>query len=229
MKDSREDKIRIGIVEIGQSPRPDVLSDVKTILGPTVEIIECGALDGLSHEEIKGFEPSPGDKVLVTRLRDGTEVKLTKNKIIDRMQRCIDHIEDHSKVIIIYCTGDFPDLHSKRLLVKPSHVTSSVVQDLLPKGKLGLLIPTPEQEPQITPKWKRDGITLHFESLSAYEEQNLEKLENLATKFKTASVDMIFLDCMGYTAQLRDHLKRRTGLPVIQSNTLVARIVSEIL
>jgi protein AroM len=229
MKDAHEDKIRIGIVEIGQSPRPDVLSAVKPILGPTVEIIECGALDGLSHDEIKEFAPSPGDKVLVTRLRDGTEVKLNKNKIVDRMQRCIDRIEDQTKVIIIYCTGDFPDLHSKRLLVKPSQVTSSVVQDLLPKGKLGLLIPTPEQEPQIASKWKRDGTTLHFESHSAYAEQTLEKLENLAIKFKNASVDMIFLDCMGYTSQISDHLKRRTGLPVIQSNTLVARIVSEII
>jgi protein AroM len=229
MNCSPEDNLVVGIVEIGQSPRPDVLSDVKTILGSSVEIIECGALDGLSREKIREFEPSPGGNVLVTRLRDGTEVKLNKNKIIDRMQQCIERIEDRCRVIIIYCTGNFPELHSKRLLIKPSHITASIVQNLLLEGRLGLLIPTPEQEPQIIPKWKRANITLHFESISAYEEQNLEKVKEVAMKFQKAAVDMIVLDCMGYNMQLNSHLKQLTGVPVIQSNTLVARIVREIL
>jgi protein AroM len=145
------------------------------------------------------------------------------------MQQCIERIEDRCRVIIIYCTGNFPELHSKRLLIKPSHITASIVQNLLLEGRLGLLIPTPEQEPQIIPKWKRANITLHFESISAYEEQNLEKVKEVAMKFQKAAVDMIVLDCMGYNMQLNSHLKQLTGVPVIQSNTLVARIVREIL
>ena len=42
---------RIGAVTIGQSPRSDVMVDIKPILGPDIEIVEAGALDGLGKEE----------------------------------------------------------------------------------------------------------------------------------------------------------------------------------
>ncbi len=205
------------------------MSTFKEILGSNVKIIECGALDGLSQGDIKGFAPSIGDKVLVTRLLDGAEVKLNENKIIDRMKQCITRLEDQSKVIIIFCTGNFPELSSKNLLIKPSHIISSIVQILIPKGKIGLLIPTLEQAQQIESKWKREGITLHIESLSAYKEQNVDKVKEIAMRFQMASVDLIILDCMGYNAQLSEHIKRLTEIPVILSQTLIARIVSELL
>ena len=92
-----------------------------------------------------------------------------------------------------------------------------------------MLIPSPEQIPQIESKWKREGISLHIESLSAYKEENGEKVKEIAMRFQKASVDLIILDCMGYNAQLSDHIKKLTGIPVILSQTLVARIVSELL
>jgi hypothetical protein len=38
----------VGLVTIGQSPRPDVVPDMVEIIGPGVEIREAGALDGLA-------------------------------------------------------------------------------------------------------------------------------------------------------------------------------------
>lgn len=64
--------MKIGAVTIGQSPRDDIIPEIRDILGPGVEIIETGVLNGLSLEEIKDFYPEPTDFTLVTRMKDGT-------------------------------------------------------------------------------------------------------------------------------------------------------------
>ncbi|WP_342788308.1 AroM family protein, partial [Desulfurococcus sp.] len=43
---------RVGLITIGQSPRVDVVSEIKDILGSEIEILECGALDDLAREQI---------------------------------------------------------------------------------------------------------------------------------------------------------------------------------
>ena len=63
--------MKVGAVTIGQSPRVDVMGDMKAILGEEVEVLEAGALDGLSMEEIEEMEPGEDDYVLVSRLQSG--------------------------------------------------------------------------------------------------------------------------------------------------------------
>ena len=43
---------KIGAITVGQSPRVDLIPEIQPILGDSVEIIQAGALDGLSKEEI---------------------------------------------------------------------------------------------------------------------------------------------------------------------------------
>ena len=50
----------IGMITIGQSPRVDVVPEIREILGDGIEVLEAGALDGLSLEEVKGFSPRKG-------------------------------------------------------------------------------------------------------------------------------------------------------------------------
>ena len=52
---------KIGTVTIGQAPRIDVIPGIVPILGSDVEIVESGALDGLSLSEIRQFSPQQGD------------------------------------------------------------------------------------------------------------------------------------------------------------------------
>ena len=55
---------KIGAITVGQSPRVDLIPEIQPILGDSVEIIQTGALDGLSKEEIAKFVPRPGENVL---------------------------------------------------------------------------------------------------------------------------------------------------------------------
>jgi protein AroM len=67
-------RARLGLVTIGQTPRTDVVPEMAEVLGPGIEIVERGALDGLDIQAITALAPGPGDEVLVTRLRGGAPV-----------------------------------------------------------------------------------------------------------------------------------------------------------
>ncbi|MDN5940637.1 MAG: AroM family protein [Nitrospira sp.] len=69
--------MKIGAVTIGQSPRDDIIPEIREILGPEVEIVERGALDGLSLKEVNDFYPGPPGPILVTRMEQ--KLKLLKS------------------------------------------------------------------------------------------------------------------------------------------------------
>lgn len=45
----------LGVVTIGQVPRVDLVPEIRSILGEEIQIIEKGALDGLSLKEVETF------------------------------------------------------------------------------------------------------------------------------------------------------------------------------
>ena len=71
---------KVGLITVGQSPRSDVVPDMAAILGGDVEILEAGALDGLSREQIAPLAPEGDDEILVTRLADGSSVFVGKRR-----------------------------------------------------------------------------------------------------------------------------------------------------
>jgi protein AroM len=80
------------------------------MLPQDIEIFEAGALDDLSLEEIIGkLAPKQGETLYVTRLRSGLEVKISKERIIDLMQKKIELLDSRGVDIIgILCSGEFP-------------------------------------------------------------------------------------------------------------------------
>lgn len=221
--------ISVGMITIGQSPRKDVRDDVEEILGERFDIVECGALDALSRNEIEELAPQEGEYVLVTRLRDGTEVRLSRNRIIERMQKCIRQLEQQVKAIVILCTGEFEDLDSDKLFIEPSLVIKNVVKALLNEGTLGVVVPSSDQIEALKRKWKRKGITVSVQALSPYEKTDEKKIKTIAERFKGENVDMIVLDCIGYSNETSKRFKQISEVPVVLSRTLVARIVKELL
>lgn len=77
----------VGMITIGQSPRDDVVPEMEKILGPGIRVVQAGALDGLSRDEVATLAPREREHALVTRLADSTEVIVaaTQMKTGDRM------------------------------------------------------------------------------------------------------------------------------------------------
>jgi len=220
---------RVAMITIGQSPRTDVMTDVEPILGPNIETLHCGALDDLSLEEIAALEPSLGEELLVTRLRDGTEVKLGHSKVVDKMNQCIENLEPEVDSIAILCTGEFPELQSKKIMLKPSELMGHILESILQSGKLGVLIPNAAQKEVVIKKWKRDNLEVFVQALSPYQEQDMNEIERIAERFRNEGVDLIALDCIGYSDELSAFMKREVGVPTLLSRTILARVIRELL
>ena len=52
---------KLGAITVGQSPRTDVPDDIMGIFQGKVEILDRGALDGLTVEDIDRLAPDAGE------------------------------------------------------------------------------------------------------------------------------------------------------------------------
>ncbi|TMI82164.1 MAG: AroM family protein [Bacillati bacterium ANGP1] len=143
----------VGLVTIGQSPRPDLIEEYELAL-PGARLVQAGALDDLSEAEILALAPGAGDDVLVSRLRTGREVRLARRHLEPRIQSCLDQLSRDADLCILLCTGEFPAVRPRGPVLVPRrvlhHVVAAAVEGLGGAGRgearLGVLIPDPAQQ-----------------------------------------------------------------------------------
>lgn len=217
---------RLGLITIGQSPRIDAIPEVKEVLeGLDVEIVECGALDELSREQIDELFPREGEHLFVTRLRDGTEVKVARERILPLLQECIDELEPRVDVIAVFCTGELPGLRSSKPLIELSELLLRTVEALKVR-KLGVVIPDPRQVGMTEERWRRVVPDVKVLSLSPYT-GSLEELERVSREMRDR--DVIVLDCVGFRKESKRVAASASGRPVILPRTLLARVLRELM
>jgi len=90
---------------------------------------------------------------------------------------------------------------------------------------LSVIIPTKEQEAQMPGKWKDCCDSLHVTSVSPYGDP---LAVFAASKEIPADTDLILLDCIGYTIEMKERIQALTQKPVLLSRTLVARVIREL-
>ena len=220
--------MKIGVVTIGQSPRDDIIPEIREVLGPEVEIVERGALDGLSLKEVNEFYQGEAGQTLITRMKDGTEVKITKKHIVPRMKNCILELEGKGvEISILLCTEDFPEIESQKILLRPDRVLQSMVKAILKKGKLGVIIPSLDQIQATKKKWDSTGFSVVVGAISPYTGTEKEIIE-IANKFKNLKVDLIILDCIGFNRMTKVVFRDVTKKPVLLPRTIIGRIAREI-
>lgn len=218
----------IGLLTIGQSPRDDVLPGLLEILGEGYEIIEAGALDDLTLEDINKVEFQHDDYILVSRMRDGTEVKFTKSFVLPLLQDKILMLEKQGvKLIVIMCTGKFPKFKSDGLVVTPQEILKGVVEGTLKEGRLGVVFPAAEQVSGADESLNMKGLEVYADHMSPYD-QGIE-VYPLARRLKEKNLDLIFLNCFGFNSHVKRVISEETGVPVIQSNALIARVLKELI
>lgn len=221
--------LRVGTVTIGQTPRVDVTPDLMKILGPEVELVEAGALDGLSSEQIAAMAPRPGDYVLVTRMADGTSVKICERAVTPLLrQKIAAHFAAGIPAVLLLCTGEFPDFPTGGLLLRPQKILFNMVQAVVPAGaKLGVFMPSPDQLEQSSRRWSH--ITPQNRSIGASPYVRAEEtIPAAAEELARWGADALVMDCMGYTLAMKEQVRRITGKPVILARSIAARVLSEL-
>jgi protein AroM len=216
----------LGLVTIGQSPRDDIVPQMLPLLPAGLDIRQVGALDGLTHEQIAELAPGPADYVLHTRLRDGSAVTAGREQIASLLQSCLKQLEDEgANPIVLLCTGEFSELRSDALLIEPDRLLVSVVRGLRPR-RAGVVVPLPSQIEAAAEKWRALEAEVVFVTASPYGEQM--ELIQAVEELERHPLDLVVMDCMGYTLAHRRVVMQATGRPVILASRVVARIVGEL-
>jgi len=221
---------RVGLITVGQSPRTDVVPDMAVILGGDVDIIEAGALDGLSRAQIDALAPEGDDEILVTRLADGSSVFVGKMHVVPLIERRIAALEDRGVTLnALLCTGAFPKLAARRPLLEPQQLLLGLLRAMTFPGRLGVLTPSERHVPQTEARWRESGFDALVAPLSPYEEEDPAAVRRAAEALRAGGVGLIVMDCIGFRRKTRDEIAHLAGAPAVVANLLVARVATELL
>ena len=218
---------RMGVVVIGQSPRPSVANEIAAVLSPGLQIDLRGALDGMTRAAIDAIPPVDGADALFTLLPNGDAVTISKQAVEKRaaiqMQK---FASEGVRVAMLACTGKFPNLAPEGLVILPSAVVHKMVEAVLPRGRLGVFSPLKEQTALIARKWERENIEVV--GLTLQPGSDVAAVDEAAQKMAALSPDLVVMDCMSYTRANKARVRLAYDGPVILAIAAAARVVEEL-
>ena len=220
-------KTSVGTITIGQSPRVDLVPEIREMTEGDIEFVEKGALDGLSSAEIEELAPRSGATTLVTRLRDGTHVKVNKIDIEEKVQEKIYRLEELGVgLVVLLCSGSFEKLESNVPLIFPNGLLFGTLSGLDLPNKLGFLVPSEEQVDSAAEEFEHAGLDPVGFGASPYE--GIDDIRGGAEKLKQEDVDVIALHCVGYSEAMKKEVIKITGKPVVLVRSILGRFLGEI-
>lgn len=220
----------IGMISIGQSKNSELIDEMEGILDKSIKIKRIGILDSYNREEIQEkFRLDHSQKSLISTLDDGTEVAMKEDMVIDEVQRCITKIEDSVDFMLLLCTSEFPRLKFKKPLILPNEVLHDAVKGYVQESeRIGVVVPDDRQIEYCRKSWTERGMNPIVKAVSP--SSHKDKFVEVARTFKEESdLNLIVLDCMGYTADIQTLLKNETGKTVILSRASIAYKVNELI
>ncbi|MGC3952742.1 MAG: AroM family protein [Propionicimonas sp.] len=208
----------LGLVTIGQAPRVDVLPDLLPILNRR-PYVEHGALDLLDAAGVAELAPTGDDLVLVSRLRDGSSVRLSHQRLrpllLAAVERCI---ADGAGAVLVMCTGPIEpiraavEVHAAEPLAQAAIVART-------RG-FGVLSPDPAQLEEVRTRWAaRAGQPVPAVAVDPYTAVP-DELAEAGRQLAGLGVSSIVLDCFGYSVGMGETVAAATGLPVHVTRTV---------
>ena len=218
------DKVKVGLLTIGQSPREDIVPEIMPLLNPRIEILERGLLDGLSLEEIERLKPNAGETPLVTRLRNGRQVELSEKRISSMLSEAIDSMQEEMKIRAagVLCTHDFPKKEFSLPVIFPFDYLKFLTWRILNVKKLGVVVPLKSQLEMTKKKWKAAVV----EAKSPYAAGISWK--EIAQKFIAKKVDAVILDCIGYKIKDKQEIQSFLSVPVLLPRVILAHAINQL-
>jgi protein AroM len=218
----------IGVITIGQTPRVDLIPEVKKFFTEETEIIERGVLDNKTKAELKELEPDTGQGTLVSRLRDGNKAIMAKEKILPIIQELIDELNFLKvDVILLACTGKFNDFQSEIPVIYPDYLLNYAVKGLIKRGEIGVIMPLVDQGDTMVEKWKEVDLHAITAVASPYDFSETE-LIRATEQLNQQPVKVIILDCMGYTEKMKAIVQEKTDKPVLLSRNVTFKLTAEL-
>jgi protein AroM len=217
---------KLGILVLGQTPRPDIEKLFAAYL-PGIELILQGALDGLAAEAIDDLARQRGDYPLLVILADGSTREISMGLLVPRLSAVARQFQaDGASAGILFCAGDFPDLDCRLPVVYPGRIVPALVGGVSRTRRVGIITPNPGQTAPARRHWEAKNFTVTVAVASPKDPAGLEKA---AAQLQDPGLELIVLDCMGFAPPAARRLKELTRRPVVCSQSLVARMAAEVI
>ena len=218
--------IKIGLLTIGQSPREDILSEIRPLFSHHTEILEAGLLDHFSLEEMERFKPEAREIPLVSRLRDGSQVQLSEKKVKSLLPGVIKSIQTKMNLnaVGILCTHDFPKTKCSFPVIFPFDYLSFLVNEILHTRNLGVVVPLENQTEMARKKWQTEKVVV--EAKSPYLEGH--GWEEVTKRFTRKKIDAVVLDCIGYTTRDKQEIENLISAPVLLPRIILVSAINQL-
>lgn len=205
--------VKVGLLTIGQSPREDIIPEIKSLFLPHIEIAEKGLLDNFTPEEIEHLKPERGDTPLVSRLKEGREVKLSEKKISSLLPEVIDSMKTKMDVraVGVLCTHDFPKTQYSFPVIFPFNYLYISITQILHVHSLGIVVPLENQIEMTKKKWEKEKVVVEVKS--PYTEG--KSWEEISQKFIQENIEAVILDCIGYSIKDKQKMQENLLAPTI--------------
>lgn len=215
----------LGIVTIGQTPRPD-LAAAFAAHAPHAEVRVAGALDGLDADALAAMT-APGAYPLLVRLADGRTAEVPLARLRPRVEVCAQQLAAAgARAVVLACAGDFPEVPCAVPVLRPGAIVPAVVRALAAGGRVGVVTPNRAQVPHAEAKWRADGVDA---AVTCAAPGAADQLAAAADHLRAAGVSLVILDCMGHDEASRAAMARLCGRPVLAAQSLVARVAGALL
>jgi len=212
---------RLGVLTIGESPRDDLLPEMRAHLG--VPVTEAGALDGLGAGWLARLRPEGDDEVLVTRLGDGTSVQVGRSRIAPLVQERIEALEAAGvAATLLVCTGTFAAFRHRRPLLHADRLLHAAVGAAAEDTCLGVVCPSPDQLAATSQRWAGMAKATAVAAASPYEAAS--PVTEAARGLAAGGAALVVLDCMGFTEGHARAARAASGRPVVLARSAVARV-----
>jgi protein AroM len=219
-------KNRVGFLTIGQSPREDIMNEMKPLLSAQIDVMEYGLLDDLGHDTIESLAPNEQEIPLVSRLRDGGQALLSERKISELLPDAIKYMKTEMNVeaVGVLCTHEFPKMEFSYPVIFPSERMKLQIDERTDVQKAGVVVPLENQIEMAHKKWgyKRAFVV----SKSPYEKGKTWK--DVADVLMEEKVDAVILDCIGYSVQDENALHSLLDVPILLPRTILASAINQI-
>lgn len=224
-------KVKIGTVTIGQSPRTDIMEEIIPFLGERFEIIEKGALDGMSKEFIaENISPKldyPVGDIQVSRLASGDEVTIDKNKMMPYLYKKIEELnEEQVDLIVLLCNDPFPEIKSAVQVIRPESLIHNIAVNLTSSKKVGIVMPNESQLERAKALLATYGLDATVVAVSPYQEAN--HMESSLEPLLDEEIDLIILECLGNGFDFKNRVIQFTGKKVILVREMLFSIVKNL-
>lgn len=217
----------IGLLVIGQSPRPDLLAQFEHVTGDRADLRVMGALDHLDDAGIAAATPTGDADTLYTTLPDGRSVLISKASVTEGMARRLDDLRaSNAAVSVVCCTGRFESL-SARGVHFASDLLAGAVDGCLPgNGRLGAFVPMPAQTKSCLARWERPGRDCFAVPLAP--DADDATVRAAAKEMADHAPDLVVHDCISYTRHARDLARGIHGRQSLLAVSVCARFAAEL-